>query len=328
MTLPKPIGANTDDNWRKADLASTITVTPTISSQAMSESVTLEVKVSVRRDTYNLRVDYGNGLGRVYIDGNPQGMYDRDYVFAAGRDILIEAKPYDSAKYHVSDLIVNGESLGPVTSYTLKNAQNDFHVNVSFAEGPAPAAQPSPAPQPQAPAGGSSQPAAWAKPLVDQAAALGIVPASLQSGYDRPATRAQFCALADGLYTAAKGAPAPLDASITFRDTSDPAVLRMASAGVVNGTGEGQFSPNQALTREQAAAMLARLARALGIELPAGTSTFADSGSISPWAAPSVGMMQSSGIMSGTGGNLFSPQQSYSVEQSIVTCMRLYSQIS
>ena len=41
------------------------------------------------------------------------------------------------------------------------------------------------------------------------------------------------------------------------------------------------------------------------------------------WAKTAVGQMQLSRIMSGTGNNQFSPQQSYTREQSVVTIVRM-----
>ena len=77
----------------------------------------------------------------------------------------------------------------------------------------------------------------------------------------------------------------------------------MGALGVVTGVGDGNFAPDQKLTREQAA-------------------SFADSAAISSWAAEAVGQMQATGIMSGVGDNKFAPADDYTREQSILTMMR------
>lgn len=169
-----------------------------------------------------------------------------------------------------------------------------------------------------------NQPAPWAKFLVDQAIAEGILPAELQNNYGRPITRREFCLLADGFYTAVKGSPAPVNAAVAFTDTSDPAVLRMASVKVVNGVGEGRFDPDGQLTREQAATMLSRLAEALGYPLSESTTSFDDQDSVAGWAEKAVGQMAAANIMNGTGENVFSPKMNYTREQGVVTIMRLY----
>ena len=98
----------------------------------------------------------------------------------------------------------------------------------------------------------------------------------------------------------------------------------LAGLGVVLGAGAGTFDPDGTLTREQAATMLSRLSSVMGHPLPAGTADFTDGASIAAWAVEAVGQMQSSGIMGGTGGGAFTPQGTYTREQSILTILRLY----
>lgn len=175
---------------------------------------------------------------------------------------------------------------------------------------------------------GAAAPSSWAQDSVSTAISKGLVPAGLQDQYTSPITRQEFCILADVLYTQVSGSPALSDTSIVFTDTTDPAVLRMASVNVVNGVGDGAFSPNSPLTREQAATLIYRLAVALGKPLAESAPTFADNSAISSWAAAAVGQVQASGIMGGVGDNLFSPAGSYTREQSIVTMLRLFEQIT
>ena len=151
---------------------------------------------------------------------------------------------------------------------------------------------------------------------------LGLVPFDLSGGYTETTSRSMFCGMADALYS--KTAPAPVTATVTFDDTTDPAVLRMATVGVVTGVGNNRFDPYSELTREQAATMLYRLAAAAGKPLPDVAASFADNGSISSWASKEVGAVQAAGIMNGVGDNRFDPKGSYTYEQSIVTMLRMY----
>lgn len=148
------------------------------------------------------------------------------------------------------------------------------------------------------------------------------MPDALQSGYTAPITRAEFCALAVELCETVTGEEITQRAS--FTDTDDLNVQKMAGLGVVLGTGDGTFNPGGQLTREQAATMLSRLSSVMGHPLPAGTADFTDGASIAAWAVEAVGQMQSSGIMGGTGGGAFTPQGTYTREQSILTILRLY----
>ncbi|MGI5962295.1 MAG: S-layer homology domain-containing protein [Lawsonibacter sp.] len=164
-------------------------------------------------------------------------------------------------------------------------------------------------------------PSSWAERRVEQAITAGIVPVSLQGKYTRTITRGEFCALGVALYEKVTGSA--ITGRQTFLDTTDPNVEKLASLGVVSGVGDGRFAPNQKLQREQAALMLVKLAQVMGKPLPAHAATFGDRAKISAWAVDAVGQVQGSGIMSGTGNNLFSPTGSYTREQSIVTMQRL-----
>ena len=265
-----------------------------------------------------------NSYGTVKTsDGISRDPYSGSSRFTAkeGSSVTFVMTPYDPAAYHVSDIKINGKSVGTSglvnNTYTISNIRDNYEFEAVYAPGAAPI--------PQQPATGAAEPAAWAKVFVDRAIAEGLLPAELQSAYDQPITRREFCLLADALYTKVKGGAAPVDATVTFTDTTDPAILRMASAKVVNGVGNELFDPNGQLTREQAATMLSRLAAALGKPLTDSAPTFDDNGSVAGWASAAVGQMQLSGIMSGTGNNQFSPQQSYTREQSIVTIVRLHN---
>ena len=171
----------------------------------------------------------------------------------------------------------------------------------------------------------AEKPSSWAADSVNAAITAGIVPAPLQAQYTQATTRAEFCALAVALYETATGREIRERAS--FNDTSDINVQKMGGLGVVNGISEGIFAPDQKLTREQAATMLARLAAVIGKPLAGQRSSFADSGNVSSWAADAVGQMQASGIMSGVGDNLFAPTDDYTREQSILTMMRMYDMV-
>lgn len=263
-----------------------------------------------------------NSYGTVKTsDGIDRGPYSGNSRFTAkeGSSVTFVVAPYDPAAYHVSDIKINGKSMGTSglvnNTYTISNIRDNYEFEAIFSSGAAPI--------PQQPATGAAEPAGWAKVFVDRAIAEGLLPAELQSAYDQPITRREFCLLSDALYTKVKGGAAPVDATVTFTDTTDPAILRMASAKVVNGVGNELFDPNGQLTREQAATMLSRLAAALGKPLTDSAPTFDDNGSVAGWASAAVGQMQLSGIMSGTGNNQFSPQQSYTREQSVVTIVRM-----
>ena len=168
----------------------------------------------------------------------------------------------------------------------------------------------------------SNTPSTWAQPHVTAAINSGLVPTALQSAYTQATTRAEFCALAVRLYESLRG---EITGRLTFSDTNDVNVQKAAAIGVVEGVGGNRFSPNRAMTREEAATMLARLAQAAGRPLTKRSASFADNGTVALWALDAVGQMQASGIMEGTGNNRFSPRSSYTREQSITTILRMFA---
>lgn len=167
-------------------------------------------------------------------------------------------------------------------------------------------------------------PSAWAKDIVAKAIEQGLVPENLQGNYTKPITRAEFCALAATLYESRNG---EITERSTFSDTKDVNVEKLASLGVVAGVGNGKFAPDRQITREQAATMLAALAGVLGKPIEESEPKFADNSDISSWAIPYVGKMQTSGIMNGTGNDRFSPQGSYTREQSIATMLSVLAYV-
>ena len=162
----------------------------------------------------------------------------------------------------------------------------------------------------------------WARDGISQAFELGLIPQALQNNYTANTTRAEFSALAVYLYETVTGRT--LVGRTHFNDTTDINVQKMGYLGVVTGVGGGNFAPNDTITREQAAVMIARLANAIGQPLQLVNATFADNGYISSWALEGVGQVQGVGIMGGVGNNIFAPRGLYTREQSIITMLRLF----
>jgi len=82
-----------------------------------------------------------------------------------------------------------------------------------------------------------------------------------------------------------------------------------AQQGIVSGIGDGKFAPDQAITREQLAAILANYAAKKNIQLKDGPSIkFADSGKISPWAKNAMDAMVKAGIIRGNADGTLNPQ--------------------
>ena len=180
-------------------------------------------------------------------------------------------------------------------------------------------------------AGAADTPSAWAQKSVDAARAAGIVPSQVNSAFDTAITREDFCSLAAAVYRAWEkkdALTAYTSSRVSFSDTDNADVLLCASAGVVNGVGNGKFAPDKNITRQEAASMLHRLGvlnknvkNDVNDRLP---HVFADGEKIRSWARSDINWVYRQGIMNGTGSNQFTPDGAYTREQSIATMLRLY----
>ena len=180
-------------------------------------------------------------------------------------------------------------------------------------------------------AGAADTPSAWAQKSVDAARAAGLVPSQVDSAFETPITREDFCSLAAAVYRAWDRENVLQTAStgkVSFTDTDNADVLLCASAGVVNGVGNGKFAPDKNITRQEAASMLHRLGALnknvkndVNDRLP---HVFADGEKIRSWARSDINWVYRQGIMNGTGSNHFTPDGAYTREQSIATTLRLY----
>lgn len=175
----------------------------------------------------------------------------------------------------------------------------------------------------------ASTPSAWAKNDIVTAISDRLVPDALQSNWQRPITRAEFCTLGTVLLTAQGHTFAALTGDSPFTDTADEAVRRMHALGVVNGVTDTTFGPDAPITRQEAAAMLYRMTNSVALPTSYADErtpyAFADDDSIADWAKEAVTFCYRSGVMSGMGQNRFDPTSSYTVEQAVLTMLRLRS---
>ena len=166
----------------------------------------------------------------------------------------------------------------------------------------------------------------WAQAELSRAESLALIPESLKNAdLTQHITRAEFAAVAVRAYEAITEEAAAAGAD-PFTDTDDHDVLAAYSLGIVHGISDTAFAPDSLLTREQAAAMLCRVAvnplsfsdvdltedEILTVEDPA---LFADDASISDWAKKSVYFLADYGIIRGVGNNKFAPRNTTPEEE-------------
>lgn len=88
------------------------------------------------------------------------------------------------------------------------------------------------------------------------------------------------------------------------------AALWAQQQGITGGSGDGSFSPDASISRESLALMLYRSAQSLGVAGKEGQSldSFADHGSVSPWAKQAMEWAYANGILSGNDNGQLAPQ--------------------
>lgn len=151
----------------------------------------------------------------------------------------------------------------------------------------------------------------WAVEWMDKADKLDIIPdVLLDVDMTKGITRKEFSALVINLYEYLSKEKLIVESNSPFIDVDDENVTKAYELGIVAGTGNGLFTPNVILTREQASTMLTRVyQKNYGESLDIyGVAKFSDDALISSWAKESVYFMAKENIISGIGNNIFAPK--------------------
>ncbi len=159
----------------------------------------------------------------------------------------------------------------------------------------------------------------WAKPEVEKAVRLGFVPTSLGTDLKRSITRAEFARLAINFLSIRDGC-------FNSENVENLTYTEMVqNIGLVSGTNEGKLNPEEKIIRQDAAIMLMRVYNNYAeYDKTFEKTSFSDDAQISDRAKSNVHAVNSLGIMRGIVGNLFAPLNNFTVEQAIITLLRLY----
>lgn len=151
----------------------------------------------------------------------------------------------------------------------------------------------------------------WADEAIHNAASLGLVNGVGDNKYDMTSSMTRG-SLATILHRLSQG---KTDYEVTFTDVAEdafyaPGVAWAAKVGVVTGISEDVFAPDQVITREQLAVMLARYAKLLGVDTQADAAkvtAFSDGDKTGDWAVDGVAWCIEQGILQGKGDNVLDP---------------------
>jgi hypothetical protein len=222
--------------------------------------------------------------------------------------------------YSIDDVKVDGNSQGPISTYTFSSVTEDHTISATFKYNGSDKKTPSKSNSTTDDVVYNEEAPAftdianhWAKEDIEFVVSRGLFGGTSDTTFspDAAMTRGMFVTVLGRL------ANAEVDSynESSFNDVKSDAYymgyIEWASKNnIVKGIGNGNFAPDQAITREQMAVIMSNYANAMDIMLTQthGENTFADMAKISDYANDAVQQMQMEGILRGKNGNLFDPQ--------------------
>ena len=143
----------------------------------------------------------------------------------------------------------------------------------------------------------------------------------------RGITRDDFCTVAYNMLSYLGTVSFNTELNSSFSDTSSRTIRQMADLGIIKGYEDGMFRPDNTITRQEAAVILSRMLNLFGMNEKTNIS-FSDDDLIQEWAEEGLANSVAYGIMKGVEDNKFAPDDTYTVEQSVVTMLREFNAIT
>ncbi|MBE7018927.1 MAG: hypothetical protein E7413_03505 [Ruminococcaceae bacterium] len=165
----------------------------------------------------------------------------------------------------------------------------------------------------------------WAEEALLDAKNSGVLTQDGFYDYRTPMLRGELASVLVRAYENATGKSVPKNGQSVFSDASKDADT-LYRLGIMNGVGDGKFSPHTAVTREQIAKIILMLQSVCSGEelvLPAWyENPFTDFYAVSEWAKPYVEKAYVEGVITGYDDGSFRGGNSVSKEEAIVLLMR------
>ena len=301
-TSSNPDVANVDQNGLvKALREGSATIIASVGGQSAA------CTVSVKEPPYTGKYSY-----EVFTSVGDNGSLTVDRYATEGDKVTIEVTPDEAYLLDALVVTANGKEValtdnGDGTySFTMPSA--DVKISATFAEDPDWT-------EPEEPATDVSDifidiaPNAWYKDAVQYAYDNGLMTGVSDTEFapEATTTRAMIVSILARLENVTSAEDAGF-ADVSADDWYATAVNWAASAGVVSGTGDGNFSPNAAITREQLAAMLMNYSAWKGEDVSARADLSTYSDQPSTWAAETMQWAVAEGLISGVTADQLQPQ--------------------
>ena len=169
----------------------------------------------------------------------------------------------------------------------------------------------------------------WAREAVAKAAEKSFIPSILmQYDFSENAERIDFCRMAYRMLNE-KSQIEPHESTHPFTDVDkdERELAYLYEIGIIKGKSDTGFYPNDSISREEAATILNRLFRHIypnELSDSDAEALYDDDSTVSDWAKSAVYAMKSHKIMVGVDHNSFAPKSPFSLEQTVITLVRIF----
>ena len=208
----------------------------------------------------------------------------------------------------VADVLIDGESIGAVITYTIENVKEAHKIEVVYKEKE------------------EIESSDWAKDEMKEADARNLIPESIRSkDLTKIINRTEFAAISVKMYEALTGTQAEIPEVNPFIDTDDEEVLKAYGLGITVGTSEITFEGELEIPREQMVTMVTRALKRAGIDTSVEfeqANKFGDDHLMHYWGREPIYFMNSKNIVVGMGNNRFGVSENSTIEQAIAVSLR------
>ncbi len=173
----------------------------------------------------------------------------------------------------------------------------------------------------------------WAVGELDKAAELGFITDNIKGKMNDPITREEFAEVAVNFYEIVTGKKAEVHPTKTFKDTTNPQILKAFNLGITAGAGDGTiFEPKGKLLRQQMAAMITRTITACFNDITPDfiandvkeVANFKDQAGFLAYGINPAKFMAKYKITVGDGKGNFGPNDTCTREQAVMFLLRAY----
>ena len=166
----------------------------------------------------------------------------------------------------------------------------------------------------------------WAVDSMEYAYEEGLITEAELQKATSPMSREEFCGVIMHFLQAVTGIERTATQASPFSDCDDPMVIAAYEAGIIGGVEPGRFAPDQTLTREQMAIMIARTLKVCSFDLMEGAKEhpFTDTKTLYDSSNDYIDELYGVGIISGYDDGTFGPFRKMTVQEAVISFVRAY----